>query len=351
MQLTTPSFLDEVAQQPDVVLNVVTSYTDDLSHKLADATKLIQGKPTLLVVGMGSSLFAGELLVERLNAVGYRAFTCDASELYHYRRGLMTEDVIILAISQSGESAETCLVAEAKPKDVPLICITNEVDSRLAKMGDLVLPLLAGEEIGTTSKTFVATMALLHLLADAILNEEVLTLSIAKQLAKDMDAVTKSLGDEINGFLDEFGDFSSVILTGRGPGVVTAMQGALITQEMTRIPAAGLSAGQFRHGPIEAAGPHALLVIFAPSGTTTELLLRLAGDTAEYGSPTWVVTDTKAKVPGGENVFISQLPKVTEGLSPLLSIIAVELLGVAIAKRKGFEPGRLQRVSKVTDFE
>lgn len=349
--MTIPSFLDEVAQQPNVLLNVVSSYAGELSHKLAEATKLIRAKPTLLIVGMGSSLFAGELLAQRLNAGGYKAFTTDASELYHYRRGLMTEDVIMLAISQSGESAETCLVAEAKPKDIPLICITNEVDSRLAKLGDVVLPLLAGREIGTTSKTFVATMALLHLLADAILDEEILTLSSAQQLADYMDAVTNSLGHEIDEFLDQFGDFSAVILTGRGPGVVTAMQGALITQEMTQVPAAGLSAGQFRHGPIEAAGPDALLVIMAPTGTTTELLLRLAGDTAEYGSPTWLITDTAVELADGENLYVSRLPKVAEHLSPLLSIIAVELLGVAIAKGKGFEPGRLQRVSKVTDFE
>ena len=120
---------------------------------------------------------------------------------------------------------------------------------------------------------------------------------------------------------------------------------------MTQIPAAGLSAGQFRHGPIEAAGPHALLVIFAPSGATTELLVKLAGDTADYGSPTWLITDTSVQVAGQENLFISRLPQVSEALSPLLSIVASELLGVAIAKRKGLEPGRLQRVSKVTDFE
>ena len=349
--MTTPSFLDEVAEQPGVLLNLVMSYADDLHQRLQEATKLIRGKPILLVVGMGSSLFAGEVLVQRFNAAGYKAFACDASELYHYKRGIMTDDVLMLAISQSGESAETCLVAEAKPKAMPLICMTNNEDSRLARMGDVVLPLFAGEEAGTSSKTFVATMALLHLLADAVLNEGMLSLVSTQQLVADMGNLIKTLGHEIEGFLSRFGDFSSVIFTGRGPGLVSATQGALITQEMTQIPAAGLSAGQFRHGPIEAAGPHALLVIFAPSGATTELLVKLAGDTADYGSPTWLITDTSVQVAGQENLFISRLPQVSEALSPLLSIVASEFLGVAIAKRKGLEPGRLQRVSKVTDFE
>ncbi len=346
-----PNFVDEVNQQPEVLRRLVESYRDKLQDRLREAADLIDSKPVTVVVGMGSSSFAGEILTQRLNGADLKAVTFDASELFHYQQGTLNDDVVMLVISQSGESAETCLVAEARPKSVPLICITNNEESRLGRMGDVVLPLLAGHEEGTSSKTFVATMALLHLLADAVLGEGLLSFSNAHQIAQYMDELTSTLGDETDGLLGCFGDFSSLVFTGRGPGLISAMQGALITQEMTQIPAAGLSAGQFRHGPIEAAGPHLLTVVFAPAGRTTHLLVRLAQDTARFASPTWLITDTSIQVGAGEKLFVSQLPHVQEGLSPLLSIIAPELLGVAIAKRKGLEPGRFQRISKVTDFE
>ncbi|NMB10876.1 MAG: SIS domain-containing protein [Firmicutes bacterium] len=347
-----PSFLDDIKDQPDLVKRLVGVYGDRLQDRLQEAAGLINSKSMLVIVGMGSSLFAGELLSQRLNGAGLRAITYDASELFHYQRGILNDDdVVLLAISQSGESAEPCLVAEARSKSMPLICITNNKESRLGRISDTVLPLLAGHEEGTTAKTFVATMVVLHLLADAVLGERLLSSSHADKLARYMKELTRTLRDEVYGFIDRFGDFETLAFTGRGPGLVSAMQGALITQEMTQIPATGLSAGQFRHGPIEAAGSHLLMVIFAPAGRTTELLVRLAQDTAGFGSPTWLITDTVVQVPSTENLFVSRLPHVEEELSPLLSILAPELLGVALAKRKGLEPGRLQRISKVTDFE
>ncbi|NLY30345.1 MAG: SIS domain-containing protein [Firmicutes bacterium] len=345
------TFMDEVKEQPEVLRKLVESYEKELAPRLQEAAELIKSKPLLVIVGMGSSCFAGELLAQRLNGTKLKVINCDASELFHYQQGILSDNIVMLAISQSGESAETCLVAEARSESVPLICITNNEESRLAGMGDIVLPLLAGHEEGTSSKTFVATMALLHLLADAVLDENLLSSANASEIANLVQELTGALGEEVARFLPQFGDFSSLAFIGRGPGLVSALQGALITQEMTQVPAAGLSAGQFRHGPIEAAGPHLLTVIFAPYGRTTQLLVKLAQDCASFGSPTWLVTDTSVSIASTENLFVSQLPLVREELSPLLSILAPELLGVAIAERKGLEPGRFQKISKVTNFE
>lgn len=346
-----PTFLDEVRQQPEVLERLVCSHGSELQDRLQAAADLAQSSSLILIVGMGSSAFAGQILAQRLNGSGLKAIVCDASELLHYYQGVLAGDALMLAISQSGESAETCLAAEARHQGMPLVCVTNNEDSRLGRMADVVLPLLAGHEEGTSSKTFVATMAVLHLLADTILEESILSFAEARRLAQHMVKAMETLSSEVRNHLGQFGSFSSAAFIGRGPGLVSAMQGALITQEMTQIPAIGLSAGQFRHGPIEAAGEHLLVVVFAPSGKTSDLLVRLAQDTAEFGSPTWLISDKTVQVAEGENLYISRLPSVSEGLSPLLSIIAPELLGAAIARKKGLEPGRFQRISKVTDFE
>ena len=346
------AFLDELKEQPHVLRRVVEGYNGELRAPLTKAASLVKQYSSVLLVGMGSSHHAAEVLVQRLSGT-YRASVWDAGELYHYYSHLLQdENVLCIAISQSGESAETCAVAEILPPDAPLIAITNNEESRLALRAELVLPLLAGPEEGTSSKTFIATLVVLHLLADAVLGAELLSVETAGRLGEHMEELIPIMTLEARQFQERMADAHSIVLVGRGPGIISARQGALILQEMTRIPCSGISGGQFRHGPLEAVGPHVALVIFGPGGKTAELLTRLAYDTAGFQSPTWFITDQSVEVDEDRSeLFVSRLSSVAEPLSPILSILGPELLGVALAESKGLEPGRFTRISKVTDFE
>ena len=121
----------------------------------------------------------------------------------------------MLAISQSGESAETCLAAEARPESMPLICITNDEQSRLAGMGDIVLPLLAGQEEGTIIQDLCCYHGASALLADAVLDESVFSAGSASNIADLLEELTETIAEEVDRFLPQFGDFHSAVFTGQ----------------------------------------------------------------------------------------------------------------------------------------
>lgn len=344
-------FLDDVMEQPEVLIRIFEKYNSELKDRLEFAASQMKNQSLTVAFGMGSSYYAAELLALRLSSRGRLAFAMDASELFHYRRPLLNNHPVLVGISQSGESAETCLVAENRPQGVQLISITNKEDSRLAKASDVLLPLFAGEETGTSSKTYIATLAILNIIADAVTGDTQLSPTSVQACAEIMRKVSDTMANEGEKLLACFGDFKSIIYVGRGPGLITALQSALITKEIAQVHAESMSAGQFRHGPLELAGPDLLVVVFAPSGPTVNLLVKLSEETAEFGSPTWLITDTVINTPQRPNLFISRLPTVEEYLSPLVSIIAPEFLAATMAKRKGRVPGEFTHISKVTRYE
>lgn len=344
-------FLDDVMEQPEVLIRVFEKYNSELKDRLEFVASQIKNHSLTVAFGMGSSHYAAELLALRLNNRGRVAFAMDASELLHYRGPLLDNYPVLVGVSQSGESVETCLVAENRPQRVKLISITNKEESRLVKASNVSLPLFAGEEAGTSSKTYIATLAVLNIIADAVTEDTQLSPTSVKVCAEIMRKVSDTMVNEVEKLLVRFGDFKSIAYVGRGPGLISALQSALITKEVAQIHAEGMSAGQFRHGPLELAGPDLLVVIFAPSGPTANLLVKLAEETAGFGSPTWLITDTVVNAPQGSNLFITRLPAVEEYLSPLVSIIAPEFLAATTAKRKGRIPGEFIHISKVTRYE
>ena len=344
------AFLRDVAEQPEVLVRVFTEYSGTLFSRLDFAASRIRTAPLTVAFGMGSSYYAAELFALYLNAQGMPVFALDASELLHYRKALLSNCIALVGVSQSGESIETCLVAENRPTEATLVSVTNVENSRLARVGDVVLPLLAGKESGTSSKTFIATVAVLYALASAVLLDNRFSLDHLKSCVDIMRGIVDGGVEEARVLASSF-EGSSIIYVGRGPGLVSALQSALITKEIACVHAEGMSAGQFRHGPIELVGPETLIVIFAPSGSTIDLLIKLAKEVAEYGSPTWLVTDESVDVPREPNLFVTRFPVVEESLSPLISIVASEFFAAYLGERKGRIPGELVRAKKVTMHE
>ena len=142
---------------------------------------------------------------------------------------------------------------------------------------------------------------------------------------------------EARQFQERMADAHSIVLVGRGSASVAARQGALILQEMTRIPCSGISGGQFRHGPLEAAGPHVALVIFGPerkdSRASNQAGLRYCG----FSVSPWFITDQSVEVDEDRSeLFVSRLSSVAEPLSPYFIYPRPELLGWPWPRAKGW---------------
>ena len=273
-------FLDEILSQPQVLRAVLERYAE-FETPLQPLRRMIEENKfdRILLTGMGSSHHALYPACIHLNDHGVPAVMIETSELLHYRRGLISERTLLVIVSQSGETVEARKLLDVVGDGTFTLGITNCPESSVATRSDLSLDMAAGPERGPSSKTYTTSLLVLLLGAMA------LTSGIDRQQTQGLHAAI----DAVQGVLDRWeenteqladflGRVDSLYLIGRGPSLASAMTGALIVQETAKMYAVGMSAGQFRHGPLEVASPGFAAVVFAPPGQTNQLNRRLADD-------------------------------------------------------------------------
>lgn len=344
-------FLEEILSQPRVLRATLARYLEDESLLRSVSRVMEQGRYQLiLLTGMGSSFFALYPACIYLNELGFSAFMVEASELLHYYKDLISDRVLVVIASQSGETAEVKKLLGEVRGSTSIVSLTNDAENYLARNSDLPLFLYAGQERGPASKTHTATITVLFLLA------MYLTSTMNKQSVEGLYAAVEAMEsflegwrERIDGLVDFLGKVDHLSLLGRGPSLASAMAGALILKEATKMRAEGMSAGQFRHGPLEVVTPGFAAVVFAMQGRTSDINLRLAHDIAEFGGKAAIIGSEEA--PQGERIFNLTLPPLDEFSSPLLEIMPIQLLSWRIATEKGLEPGKLDKATKVTLYE
>jgi len=341
-------FLEEILSQPRVLRATVDRYVKDDSLLRAVSEVRNRGEYHLvLLTGMGSSYFAFYPACIYLNEHGLPAIMAETSELLHYYGGLVSERVLVVIASQSGETVEVKrLLGELSDRTL-IMSVTNDADNHLAGNSDLPLFLCAGAERGPASKTYTATLAV------AYLSAMYLTSTVSKErtqplyaAADAMEAFLERWEEKIRGLTGFLGETDCLSLLGRGPSLASAMAGALILKEATKIRAEGMSGGQFRHGPLEVVTPDFAAVVFATKGRTRDINLRLARDIAEFGGKVVIVDSDKELE--GERIFNLVLPPLDEFCTPLLEILPIQLLSWSAATERGLQPGRFDKAAKVT---
>ncbi len=307
------SFIDEMKEQPAALERLVSRGRRSIQRAARD---LQAADRPILLLGMGSSYFAGLYGGWLLNRAGVAAMALEASMVLHDHAALLHASSRIVLISQSGESSEVVGLAEAvEPGRV--IVITNDPASTLARhYPSNVLLLEAGKEEATTSKTYTNTLALLAMLAGVD----------AERLA----SVPETLQLLLEG-TEQFPPApQELTLIARGPSLTSALQGALILREGAAVTATGFSGGGFRHGPMQWAENRDVLFFLGHNpyrGLQSKLAEELASSNRKY---TIGVDPATWSIPNLESAFI-----------PIVEIAVVERMMVQWALEKGIEPGKL----------
>ena len=144
------------------------------------------------------------------------------------------------------------------------------------------------------------------------------------------------------------------MIVGRGPALGSAEYGALTIKEAAAIHAEGMTGGAFRHGPVELTEGAAAVVVLAPAGRTTDLLVGIARETAGRGSPTWLITDRRHATGIDEPASLMTsaiLPSLPEDLAPLSLAVPLQLMADALARQVGRRAGVTTIATKVTERE
>ena len=250
-------------------------------------------------------------------------------------------DSLLVCVSQSGESAELVRLIDRLPaRGRPTIAaVTNGSANTLAATADIALDTHAGEELGPSTMTFVGAMAVLEALTgDPPLERAALEM---ERLLAEPDAAADHLIAWIDGR-------PTLALVGRGSARAAAEMGALTLKEAARFPAESMQAAQFRHGPLELAGPHLAVMVIATEPDTRPLELTLAGELAAAGAAVLVVSQDGDCPEGAEAISVGPL---SGGLAAAAATVPAQLLAWRLARCRGLTPGEFAIAGKVTTRE
>jgi glucosamine--fructose-6-phosphate aminotransferase (isomerizing) len=352
MSTARSEFLAQVAEQPDRLRDLARFYGTAEGLGLLEAWgEAARARVDVLFAGMGTSELAPLLIVHALASVGLRACVQDAGELYYYGRASLTPGCLPVLISQSGESIETRRLATEYLAGRDYLVVTNDTGSTMARYASLVLPMCAGRETAISTKTYVNTLGLLYLMARSLEGAAAL-LRARDELCDVADCMAcLDLDDDVEQAAQFLLPVEAIQFVARGPSLVAARQAALTYMEGAKVPSAALTAGAFRHGPLELARPGHRAVFYLPRGPTFDVTLGLARECAEKGSRVLIITD--ADLPGAAEpqVFVLRMPSVGEVLFSLLAATPQALLLHHLADARGYVAGIFDHGEKVTARE
>jgi glucosamine--fructose-6-phosphate aminotransferase (isomerizing) len=298
-----------------------------------------------ILTGMGSSFHALHPLQLQLIQCGILAMAVETSELVHHEKNLLSPETLLVAVSQSGQSAEVIRLLGLNEGKSPLIAITNTADSPLANRAEAAILTRAGIEFSVSCKTYVTALAALNWLGDVLCGCDPEKSRRALQNAAPAAREYLSMWNEhVRTLAETLRDVRNLFLVGRGPSLAAVGTGALIIKESTHFPAEGMSSAAFRHGPFEMLGDELFVLVFAGGNNTRDLNAGLLQDIREQrGRAEWV----------GEDATFAPcvLPAAPPSIGPILEILPVQMITLALALRAGLQPGRFALATKVTTKE
>jgi len=348
-------FLREVTGQPEAIRRAAAglAWQRPVVEALAHARKT---PGPVVFTGMGSSYHVCYPAVNELAARGIWASHVDAAELLHFRLAALAPETVLVVVSQSGRSAEAVRLADEVrgPASPPLlVSVSNGLDNPLARGAALSMDTRAGEEIGPSTMTFGASLvvlaALVRVLAGDPIDEVVPAVISAAESASTAahrlldNPVTRAA--ELGAWLGRRG---TMVILGRGPARAAAETGALMLKEVAAYPAESLESAQFRHGPLELAGPSLAAMVLATEPETADLDVGLARELAASGASVVVVSSRREALDGLRWIGIGELDRF---MAPAVSVIPIQLLAWQIARERGRRPGTMTWATKVTTRE
>lgn len=339
----------ELMAQPAVLASTAAALIAD-SALLTDLTQRVNGThlDQTIITGMGGSLFASQPLALRLAMTGRPVTLIDTAELLHTCPALIGPRSLLIIVSQSGETIEVVRLLEQAGRPGALVSITNGRANTLARAADYSLATTAGAERSVASKSYVTSLLALDALGQSLTGQPLALerwqppIEAVGSLLASAAAIETALSTALTGM-------TPLYLLGRGASLASAMAGALLIKESSRRPAEGMSAAQFRHGPLEMIAPGMGVLLFAPAAPTRPLIVRLAAELADYGIATVVIGPAGADRPAG--VTWLPTPSLDPWVAPVAEIVPLQLLGDLLARSSGHETGYFARLEKVTRQE
>ncbi|MBM4054488.1 MAG: glutamine--fructose-6-phosphate transaminase (isomerizing) [Planctomycetes bacterium] len=356
--------LKEIHEQPQALLNLMRGRVD--GHRgpiklggLINREKQLSAAKRIIIVACGTSWHAGlvgEYMLEELVRIPVEV---EYASEFRYRNPIIEKDTIVIAISQSGETADTlAAMREAKEKGAIILSICNVVGSSIAREAAAGIYLHIGPEIGVAStKAFTAQIAALYLFSLYLL----LLKNKQSFVESGMIAAIRAIPDKIQEILErekEIGEIAEIykntnhaLYLGRGFNYPVALEGALKLKEISYIHAEGYPAAEMKHGPIALIDKNMPVIFIATKDSTYGKILNNIEEVKSRGGKVIAIATEGDREITERVDHVFHIPETSNVLIPILSVIPLQLLAYHMAVLRGCDVDKPRNLAKSVTVE
>ncbi len=356
--------LKEMYEQPEVMKNSTRGRLDVVNGNavlggLRDVSDRTREIDRLIIVGCGSAYYAaqvGEYMLEEYAGIPVEV---ELASEFRYRKPIITARTAVLAVSQSGETADTlAAIREAKMKGALTLGIVNAVGSTIARETDAGVYNHAGPEMGVAStKAFLSQATVFALLTLFLGRQRQMSVTTGKRIAEELaripDLVASLLlrSKEYRAIAEKYSWAEDFFYLGRKYCSPLAFEGALKLKEVSYIHAEGYGAGEMKHGPIALIDETFPSIVLCPEDSVYEKTKSCIEELrARRGKVIAITTEGNQEIRQIADDVI-YIPKTLEMLTPLLAIVPLQLFAYHMAVLRGFDPDRPRNLAKSVTVE
>ena len=354
--------LKEIYEQPETVGRTMVNYIDEL-RLTADAPAELDFTDInrIIIIACGTACYAAMVAKYWFEQIAGIAVDVDVASEFRYRNPVVDKNSLFMAVSQSGETADTLAALRyCKEKGLRTAALVNVMTSTMAREADVALPINAGPEIGVAStKAFTSQLtALAALTLAAGRDRDTLSRDGEIRLTRSMMSAPRKikealeLDESIERIAFDLSKKTSAFYLGRGSQVPIAFEGALKLKEISYIHAEGYAAGELKHGPIALIEDGTPVIVLAPYDTLYEKTISNLQEVASRGAYIILITDEAGA--SSANDMADELivvPSSDSFVAPIITSIAIQLLAYHTAVHLGTDVDQPRNLAKSVTVE
>jgi len=348
--------IKEIFEQPQAITNALQGRIVDGKTQLGLKINPRSIK-RIFIVACGTAWHAGlvgKYIIEKLTR---KPVEVDIASEFRYRDPIIGKGDLLIAVSQSGETADTLeSIRLAKKNGAKTLGVVNVVGSSIAREVEEVIYLQAGPEIGVAStKAFTTQVICLILLA--LFMAEKLGIRVDRQIFQDLENLPRlieqvlKLDKQLRKIAKKYKDFTSSLYLGRGVNFPIALEGALKLKEISYIHAEGYPAGEMKHGPIALVDEKLLVVFVANDDHTLEKVISNMEEIRARKGRIFTVTNTLAEKITQVSEDMILVPKASELISALINVVPLQLFSYHLADWRGIDMDKPRNLAKSVTVE
>ena len=332
--------LKEIMEQPQTIEAAIEQDKETFTKAAMDILRAGQ----VIITACGTSRYAALVGRYLFSKVGKKFCDVIMASEFHYFADSVDKNTVVLAVSQSGETADVIEgVKRARAAGAQIISIVNRPYSQLAEMSHHVIYLKCGPELCVAAtKSFISQLVVFYLLAFSMVNSFDKAVTNLKSITDKVAKAIEWNDDKLSKLSQELKAKNDFYYIARGINFAIASEGALKLKEVSYIHAEGMPAGELKHGTLALIEPGTPVAVICPDDYTYRETLSNATEAKSRGAYIIAISDRNNEIYD----FWVRIPKVDELLYPIITVVPLQLLAYHLAVSRGYDPDRPRNLAK-----